>query len=295
MEAFQRKLNHNRDEYRRNMWAKHREQVTELFNTALSKQASVDKIGIIGAGNCDDLDLDHLATKCNLIYLFDIDKESMINGIKNFSESTQCKIQLVECDVSGLEKVNFEQILTSMLMNGERTENIVEFLKKTNGQLSEIIHNEFAEYIGSFDIFATSAIYTQLFYNWALDTLENNNHHYEQMDLIRIKDGFLDVRDQIVLNLQELSFKCCTPKGFYITWSDILQMKPEYIQTINQGINAIFSLASNVGYGAALLAIQDYMGKVNRREFSLRHWVWDFHEDKQYLTIGLVGKKEQCN
>lgn len=293
MEAFQKELNHNRDEFRRTKWAQHREQVTGLFDTVLSKQAPVDKIGIMGAGNCDDLDLDHLATRCNSIYLFDIDKESMINGIKNFSESTQCKIQLVEFDVTGLGKMDFEQTLTSMLMNGERTDKVVEYLLKTNHHLSEIIHNEFAEYIGTFDIFATSAIYTQLFYNWAVATLEKNKHHYEQMDLNRIKDGFLDLRDQIVLNLQDLAFQCCTTRGFYITWTDILKLKPDYAETTTQGINAIFSLASNVGYGAALLAIQDYMGKVDRREFSLNHWIWDFNEEKQYLTIGLLGKLKQ--
>ncbi|MFJ7638194.1 hypothetical protein ACIQXR_12820 [Peribacillus sp. NPDC097224] len=293
MEAFQRDLNHNRDEYRRIKWGKHRERVTELFDTVFSKQAFVNKIGIIGAGNCDDLDLNHLSTKCNSIYLFDIDKESMVNGIKNFSESTRNKIQLVAMDVTGLDKINFEQTLTSMLEHGEKTEDIIQYVLNMKDKLSEIVHNEFNDYIGQFDIFATSAIYTQLFYNWALDTLEKNKHHYEQLDLVRIKDGFLDVRDQVVLNLQDVAFKCCTGNGFYITWSDILKMEPEYIETTNQGINAIFSLASNVGYGAALIAIQHYMSKVDRQDFSLRHWLWDFDENKQYLSIGLLGKVKQ--
>ncbi|MCP1096425.1 hypothetical protein M0L17_21900 [Bacillaceae bacterium OS4b] len=65
METYQRKMNHNRDEYRKLRWKQHRIQVTGLFDAVFSKKAFVDKVAIVGAGNCDDLDIEYLATKCN--------------------------------------------------------------------------------------------------------------------------------------------------------------------------------------------------------------------------------------
>ncbi|MFB7640411.1 hypothetical protein [Peribacillus butanolivorans] len=293
METFQREMNHNRDEFRRTRWTKHREQVTGLFDAVFLKKGLVDNVAIFGAGNCDDLDLDRLATKCNSIYLFDIDIESMKKGTKNFSESTRNKIKRIEFDVTGLNKIDFEHKLSFLLERGEKADDIVRFLKDTENQLGQIADGVFADYINHFDIVATSAIYTQLFYNWAIDTLSEYEHQYEKEELEKIEDGFLDLRDQIVLTLHHSISKCCVENGFYISWSDILKIEPEYMDTFNKGLNAIFALASNVGYGAALIGIKDFMEKADKSELSLRYWPWDFNENKQYLTMGLIGRFQQ--
>lgn len=289
MEAFQKELNQNREDLRRTKWKKHRICVTGLFERVVSKKDSVDKMAIFGAGNCDDLDLDYLASKCNTIYLFDIDVESMKRGIKNFSESVCNKIELVELDVTGLDKIEFEQNVTSLLKSNTKADEMVRFLKDTEKRLVEL--NQWNDYIESFDIVATSAIYTQLFYNWALDLLSEYEGQYNQEEVARINEGFLDLRDHIVLIFNDLVRKCCRDDGVFIMWSDILQMKPEYMETINKGPNAIFALASDVGFGAALIAIQDFIMKVEKEDFLITYWPWDFNEDKQYLVMGLLGKK----
>lgn len=288
MEAFQREMNENRDEGRRVKWRNHRAQVTGLFHDVFSKKSSVDKIAIFGAGNCDDLDLDDLALNCNTIYLFDLDVESMKRGIQNFSASTRNQIELIELDVTGLNKIDFEQKLTSLLESGEKAEKIVQYLIATMNHLVGISENK--AWLESFDIVAISAIYTQLFYNWALDTLSEYNEKYNQNDLDKIKEGFLDLRDQIVLTFQDSVSKFCHPNGFFISWSDMLKMENEYMEVIQKGPNAIFSLASNVGYGAALIGIKDFIEKVDKEDFSLRFWPWDFNKERQYLTVGLLGR-----
>lgn len=289
MKAFQKELNQNKEESRRTKWKKHRIHVTGLFERVFAKKDSIDKIAIFGAGNCDDLDLDYVASKCNRIYLFDIDGESMKEGLKSFSESTCSKIELVEFDVTGLNKIEFEQNVTSLLNSNKKTDEIVQFLRDTESRLAEL--NQWNDYIEIFDIVATSAIYTQLFYNWALDLLSEYTEQYNQEDLSNIKEAFLDLRDQIVLTFNDSVRNGCREDGFFILWSDILQMKPEYMETINKGPNAIFILASNVGFGAVLIAIQDYIMKVEQEDFFLTYWPWDFNEDKQYLVMAMLGKK----
>lgn len=91
MEDFQRDMNHDREELRKIRWKQHRLQVTQLFEAVLSKKPMVEKVAIIGAGNCDDLDLEYLAARCQSIHLFDIDQESMEKGIKGLPELARKK------------------------------------------------------------------------------------------------------------------------------------------------------------------------------------------------------------
>ena len=64
------------------------------------------------------------------------------------------------------------------------------------------------------------------------------------------------------------------------------------MDTINEGLNAIFALASNVGYGAALIGIKTFIEEVevDKSELALRYWLWEFNANKQYLTIGIIGR-----
>ncbi|WP_286184816.1 hypothetical protein [Bacillus sp. SD075] len=39
METYQRKMNHNRDEYRMLRWNQHRKQVTGLFDAVMTKKS----------------------------------------------------------------------------------------------------------------------------------------------------------------------------------------------------------------------------------------------------------------
>lgn len=255
-----------------------------------SKKAFVDKVAIVGAGNCDDLDIEYLATKCNSIYLFDIDMESMEKGTANLPERTREKIQLIEIDVTGLDKVDFDHHLSSMLNRGETAKGIIRYLKDTENRLGQLSERVFANYYNDFDIVATSAIYTQLFYNWAMELLSDHANHYQKKDAEEMKNGILDVRDEIVRTVNHSISKCTKQNGFCITWTDILKIEPEYMDTINEGLNAIFALASNVGYGAALIGVKTFIEKSDKSELTLRYWPWDFQENKQYLTIGIIGR-----
>ncbi|MCU6599325.1 hypothetical protein OCO53_02415 [Peribacillus frigoritolerans] len=290
METYQRKMNYNRDEYRKLRWKQHRIQVTGLFDAVFSKKAFVDKVAIVGAGNCDDLDIEYLATKCNSIYLFDIDMESMEKGTANFPERTREKIQLIEIDVTGLDKVDFDHHLSSMLNRGETAKGIIRYLKDTENRLGQLSDRVFANYYNDFDIVAISAIYTQLFYNWAMELLSDHVNQYQKKDVEEMKNGILDVRDEIVRTVNHSISKCTKQNGFCITWTDILKIEPEYMDTINEGLNAIFALASNVGYGAALIGVKTFIEKLDKNELTLRYWPWDFQENKQYLTIGIIGR-----
>ena len=61
------------------------------------------KVAILGAGNCNDLDLVQLASECGEIHLFDLDREAMEDALLRQGVSERPDIHLRDdLDLSGL-------------------------------------------------------------------------------------------------------------------------------------------------------------------------------------------------
>ena len=61
------------------------------------------KVAILGAGNCNDLDLVQLASECGEIHLFDLDQEAMEDALLRQGVSERANIHLRDdLDLSGL-------------------------------------------------------------------------------------------------------------------------------------------------------------------------------------------------
>lgn len=88
---FQQMLNKDTDSKRRELWSAHREAVKDLFDKIIQNKDVTDRVGILGAGNCDDLDLEYLASKCKELVLFDIDYQSMQIAVEKLDVSTRSK------------------------------------------------------------------------------------------------------------------------------------------------------------------------------------------------------------
>ncbi|MFJ3386963.1 MULTISPECIES: hypothetical protein [unclassified Lysinibacillus] len=100
---FQYIVNKDRDPSRRELWGNHRIGVKGLFEEIHSVEGKVNRIGIIGAGNCDDLDLEYISTICNEIHLFDVDVTSMEQATQNLSKDIVEKLRLVQIDITTID------------------------------------------------------------------------------------------------------------------------------------------------------------------------------------------------
>ncbi|OES45798.1 hypothetical protein [Domibacillus iocasae] len=290
MQRFQKIMNQSRDDLRKTKWKDHREQVTGLFDEVFSKREYVNKIGVFGAGNCDDLDIEYLSSKANSIYLIDVDLESMKNGIKDLPESVRIKIELVELDVTGLNEINFYNNFASLLEKKGKAKKIVKYLIEISNSLERISRRSLNDLNKDFDIIASSAIYTQLFYNWAFTILSEYQNKYDKKEYNKILDGIIFLRNKIIVAYNDSLFDMCGENGFLISWSDALPIRPGYIPIINKGLKEALALVSSSGYQAALIGIQDIVTKIEVSSLLTRYWKWDFSENKEYLTFGICGE-----
>lgn len=100
----------------------HRVHVTQLLIDVVRKhpanEATHDKprICILGAGNCNDLDLNRLATAFAHVCLMDIDRDAMDYGVT--SQHVADKIEIMCCDVMGdeLPDVRFDVVASTCLL-----------------------------------------------------------------------------------------------------------------------------------------------------------------------------------
>ena len=81
-------------------FSRHRNRVMDLLGAESRRQG---KVAILGAGNCNDLDLRQLASECGEIHLFDLDREAMERALLRQGIPKGSNVQLRDdLDLSGL-------------------------------------------------------------------------------------------------------------------------------------------------------------------------------------------------
>ena len=78
----------------------HRNRIMDLLGAEHRRQG---KVAVLGAGNCNDLDLRQLASECGEVHLFDLDREAMAQALRRQGIPEGSNIQLRDdLDLSGL-------------------------------------------------------------------------------------------------------------------------------------------------------------------------------------------------
>lgn len=289
MDDFQYNMNKSRGSSRWALWSNHRVAVKGLFEEIHSLKGKVNRIGIIGAGNCDDLDLEYISTICNEIYLFDVDLISMKQASHKYSKEISEKLRLVPIDITTLDKTSFYEDFINLLSNKSKPEKIIDFLIKIGNEL-KVHGDKIKEFYNTCDIVASSAIYTQLIYNWGMCKLFEYRINYTEKDRVTIiENGLIHLRNKLVVFYNEIIQHFCTSTGAMIAWADMFEVYPEdYIRLKERGLQEISDLISVKGYPASIIGVKDLNSQL-KPNYLNRTWIWDFDESKSYLCMGLSG------
>lgn len=144
IDDFQTVINKGTDSTRYNLWSNHREVVTSLFDEVIKIKNQVKRIGIFGAGNCDDLNLEYLTAKCEEVVLFDIDLSSMKKSVNKLELNIRNKIKLVKVDLTNLESLGFYDEFERIISEKQNVKKVIKYLiaignkvKANNGVLEE--------------------------------------------------------------------------------------------------------------------------------------------------------------
>jgi hypothetical protein len=298
MKSFYGQMNQGREADRIGKWMSHRQEIKFLIEQSMGEINAKDEIIILGAGNCDDLDLPYLADKFHTITLADIDNDSMQAAVSGLDPSLQPQIKLLDSlDFTGLDQLIFYSRFQSLLENQAPASQLIAFLEEISleaGKKPVLAHlkKRYAAVI-------SSAVHTQLFYVHALSDFAVYANLYEKQEIQLIVDAIAGLRDFLIRQYNGMLFSLAKLNGAVIVWTDIILLDAQ-TNFINETLYALpdekeraeymLRLMGSYGIESAVLALQDLNDKMAVEKKLLRSWLWPFNAEKQFMTVGIAGR-----
>lgn len=277
-------------------WKDYRQHITSII---LSNIKSRDRIIIIGAGMCYDLDLKSLLESCEHMALVDVDEEALKSGLKRYEISVDCNsIELVQADVTGLESIDFVNQFYHLIKNNSTIREIKLFL---NHNLTDRqIPGEFKPLLEQYDVVITMPIYTQLMFTQITSILRDLtignllSPYYTQ----NIQEVVLELMPKLIRNYNYLLQSLCRKSGLIIAFSDLIEASPEHEIMINikdklQDNDAMDSFMNEYinqyGYGLGTYGMTHL--KESLHVTNQHYLIWPFTKTREFLVSGIIGQR----
>ena len=150
-------------------WARYRERLTELV-----LEMNPRSVMIIGAGRCNDIDLERLVELTGNVTCVDVDAASMEAAVAGLPEKLRDKVELRNVSITGINEQDLESFCDSMLMSArawgrEMTPDIFrrEMMAGLDDLKKRLVRDEaelLADSIGnSSDLVLCAGVHSQLF------------------------------------------------------------------------------------------------------------------------------------
>jgi hypothetical protein len=287
-------LNEDRDKARFKLWEKTRDFNTAFIKFAIKKcQINIDKMLIIGAGNCDDIDLTKFQEK--KLYYLDIDVKSVKKGIKR-QNVKYYKDNIIFYDLTGFTYIDlYDKIMTCNTFL--EAENLI-YAAVTERMFKTTLQANINNIETRFNIVIFLPVFTQLF-NHLLATMKfkfPNNNQNEMSDLLK--------RLSIVVteNINELLKEICNKQTLIIGITDIFEItafgKDFLIQFINDYIECInnhdYMKLRSKYHDKSLIGVNIYdslfLGNMLRNTI-IDNYLWHYASNRGYYMFYTAGTR----
>ncbi|QGQ96612.1 hypothetical protein EHS13_17880 [Paenibacillus psychroresistens] len=299
---FYQGLNLDRNEERWIAWEGHRSEINEFIEKSLCKDGKAETAIVLGAGNCDDLDLQFLSQLFGSITLADIDgdaTERAVLAIDNERIKNQIHV-MKNIDFTKLDQIDFYHLFEQMLVQKVSSNEIAAFLISSGNEMDSC--SLLRDFHKGYSVVISSAVYTQVFYIHALTIFAKYADLYSEQEVNQIVKGLVQLRDKIIKDYNDLLIFLVKDSGRIIVWTDVLRLDSSMEAIIvelyefrmdKDRFNYLLKIIAQFGREAAIVGLQDLQGKLSETPYLQRFWNWPFNDEKQYLTIGLSGNPKR--
>lgn len=298
MKSFYGQMNEGREADRAWKWTSHRQEIKQLIEQSMDRLQAKDELIVLGAGNCDDLDLPYLTEKFHMVALADIDNASVLSAFGGLDSQLASKVKLLDSvDFTGLDQIDFYARFQSLLDNQTPALRLIAFLEEASVEVAKkpVLSHLKKRYAAVI----SSSVHTQIFYLHALSMFAVYAKLYVKNDIQLIVEGIAVLRNFLLRQYNDLLFSLTKPNGVVIVWTDIILLDSEtnfihdsFYSLLNEKERAEYMVRLMGSYGieSAVLALQDLNGKMALEGKLLRSWLWQFNAEKQYMVVGIAGK-----
>ncbi len=288
------------NEDRWELWEKHRETIKEMQEKNIfSDNRKIDNAIILGAGSCDDIDLNYLCSKVSKLTLADIDLESMKIGVKkqNLSQEDYDKLEFIgDIDFTGLEDTNFYSELEKLLIKKQKPKKILKLITKSlNSVDDETLLKQ-----NAYSLVISGAVHSQLT-AVALDLLNKYSENYKKKDFKKIHKDLIYLDDNIALKYNDLIMSLAKEDAIIFSWFDLNEFSEalgnyddvheveKYCQEgDSEKVIELVTENKLVGFYGYLDLNKRALEKELKVQPWVNFWVWQLNTKKSYLVFSIT-------
>lgn len=289
-------INEDNDD-RTTRWKEHRNKICELMSYSLKSECDINndrKIIVFGAGRCEDLDFNYLDNNFSEIHLVDIDEKTLRSSIEKLPNSIKDKIKILKgFDFSGLKKYGYYKKLKELVEEG-KVKKIIKYIRKIAQKIDINIETEKYKY----NVVMSTAVYTQLCYIPSLFIIMPKVSNFTKSEINIIKKELVYLTNIVVKKYNDLLISSVIDGGSVIAISDVLELsnnmpyKNEVISKNHSIRNLAVESLLKLGYGlvGGEEGIKDISSKLVEQTVQNEEWIWNFLNNRKFLTRGIIGK-----
>ncbi len=276
------------------LWQHHRKHIVNIIEKMVLEYGKFNNIAILGAGNCNDTDLEYITRTFKNVTLFDIDREAMDRGVKKYNISDTCNIKLVsDFDFTGLERLNFYNELEEKLKNKDAIRSISKFIRK---KADFIENDEFMErYKNEFDLVISMPVYSQLCIPSCGDMLNKYKDNYNSNQMLEIVEEIKYLNKRCVELYNNIIFEIAASNARFFILADMLEfnkfnvsLKSHILKLIAN--NDILKIRDTIELDHPVSGsnegLYDLVTNHKKSDF-VNYWIWPFSDTKEYLICAL--------
>ncbi|MCA9262534.1 MAG: hypothetical protein KDA60_01750 [Planctomycetales bacterium] len=258
----------------RDTFQHHRERVTGLVSAA--RRTPRDRVVLLGAGNCNDVDLLSLADQFRHVDLVDLDEDAIRQAVADWDVQSRVNVQTR----GNVDLAGFGRLVGNWTPDRIRTDDQMDQLIRAVAEYS------FCQELGQYDVVVSTCLLSQLIDSLVLTTSPHHARFVELVLTVRTRHvaNVLDAAmpgGRVVIVTDFVSSQTC-PELKY--WDDrqLAQMMPQIIESGNffTGLNP-YLLYRLVSAGGPLAS------RVTSAEL-VSPWLWDMGK-KRFAVSALCA------
>ncbi|MEW6458663.1 MAG: hypothetical protein AB1441_06295 [Bacillota bacterium] len=268
-------------------WARHRDLVKRLVDQAAGG-IQWERCLVLGAGNCNDIPLDHLADAFTEVTLFDLDESALAAAAARLSPRQRAGLRLLAGDLTGLHASGAAEAIARLARRGRWPE-LVQYLGKFRKKIRSLPPPELDH---GYDLVVSVCVATQLFVPFiravAADSPLWDRIHAHAADISRALSN----------RLGEHMHRSVEPEGAVAFATDILEWNAARLGLAGR-VAPLASDSEAIDPAAVdeLLRGHSHLKNVGAVPENLAglftpvhavDWIWAFSDWKQYVVRGFV-------
>lgn len=294
METFNNNVNNSGNiQTKYENWAEYRQQINRFISRSVTGTKSII---VLGAGECNDIDLHFLSDMFDQVTLSDVDAKSIDDGIarQKLDGEQSRRISKIQADYTGLSQASFFDELSKLAMGRAHHKEIEAYIINTIDSIKT--DSILGRHKNTYDAVLVCPTYTQLGYT-QIEVLLKILYQYNIYPLVELNKILAIMHSQmatIIKNYNSLILSLAKDNGIVFTLADMAEITD---------ISVIQRLASNIKDFEYLnqFVLEEGLdfGKIGREDMKskikmiVEDWgIWPFDDEKHYLVCLFAGYED---